>query len=740
MSDPPSFWTRHLALSALPRRVFFVALASLIPVAILSFALLISNARDQRERLYRGAEDMISALMNAVDSELKSSIAALDALAASPRLARDDFAALREESLELLERRPAWLNVVVSDSRRQLMNARLPEDAPLPGLASPATMAQTTRTGKPVIGDVMIAPVFNTPVFAVQIPYLRKGEVRYVLTAVIRPDSLLELVDLEHIADQGVIAVLDGSDNVVARTLNQAGSVGKPAAAGLVQLIHGAKDRGRGITRTLEGVPVYTVYRRSAYSRWTVAMGIPQNSIDGPLHRSYLLFGGSIVLSILLGLGMALLVGRTIVRPMRELEDSAASVGRGEAPPMPTTRLQEVRRVSLALHAAHWEREALFQREREARLAAEKASKAKDEFLAMLGHELRNPLAAITNASHLIERQREKLDPQMASATGIIGRQARHLARLTDDLLDAGRVILGKISLTRVPMDLSAAVRVALDGLRGTGRFARHEVNSHLTPVWVFADTTRIDQIISNLLTNALKYTPDGGAITVTTQQEQQLAVLSVQDSGIGLEPELLPRVFELFVQGERALDRSQGGLGIGLTIVHRLTELHGGSVDAASAGSGRGSTFTVRLPAVDPPAEATRAAPDSAETPRRRVALVEDNADARLSLRMLLELDGHEVLEAADGLQGCALLQDDARIDIAFVDIGLPGVDGYEVARAARRKRGASIRLVAMSGYGSDQDIARGTEAGFDNYVVKPVEFGELRKQLGEMGTFLVS
>jgi CheY-like chemotaxis protein len=201
---------------------------------------------------------------------------------------------------------------------------------------------------------------------------------------------------------------------------------------------------------------------------------------------------------------------------------------------------------------------------------------------------------------------------------------------------------------------------------------------------------------------------------------------------GIGLEPELLTRAFDLFVQGERGIDRSQGGLGIGLTLVRRLSELHGGTVQAKSGGSGQGATFTVRLPAIDAPGAVESANKDPGKTVRQCVAIVEDNEDARTTLRMLLEIEGHEVQEAADGASGVVLVAGRTAITTAFVDIGLPGMSGFEVARAVRRKRGGSVRLVAMSGYGGDQDVAKGTDAGFDAYLVKPVEIEALRDQLG--------
>ncbi|MES1162366.1 MAG: hybrid sensor histidine kinase/response regulator, partial [Rhizobacter sp.] len=483
------------------------------------------------------------------------------------------------------------------------------------------------------------------------------------------------------------------------------------------------------MTKTREGVPVYTIFRRSSVSGWWTAMGVPRSTIDGPVVRSYYLLGGSLLFSVLLGLVAALLVGRTIVRPMRDLEQQALLLGGGEVPRMPDTRLPEVRRVAVALGAAHDARETAFSREREARLAAEQASRAKDEFLAMLGHELRNPLSAITNASQIIEKKRALLDDASGAAVTIIGRQARHLARLTDDLLDAGRVILGKISLSRAPLDLSVAVRGSLEGLRGTGLFAGHRVDVELAPVWVHADATRIDQIVTNLMTNALKYTPRGGSVRISTRCDGSSATITVTDTGIGLEPELLPRVFDLFVQGERALDRSQGGLGIGLTLVRRLAELHGGTATASSAGSGHGATFAVRLPAIEAPADAPEPVARLSQW-RHHVALIEDNDDARMSLRMLLEIEGHEVSEAADGVSGVDLVANTAGIDIAFVDIGLPGMNGYATAQGIRAARGRSVRLVAMSGYGADQDVERGERAGFDAYIVKPASIERLQQE----------
>jgi CheY-like chemotaxis protein/anti-sigma regulatory factor (Ser/Thr protein kinase) len=298
------------------------------------------------------------------------------------------------------------------------------------------------------------------------------------------------------------------------------------------------------------------------------------------------------------------------------------------------------------------------------------------------------------------------------------------MARLMDDLLDVGRVMTGKILLDRAPLDLASAAAHALAALKAGGRTGGHAVRADLQPVWVHADATRIEQVVSNLVGNAAKYTPAGGTIEVSTRREGQDAVLRVADSGIGMLPDLVPRVFDLFVQGARGLDRAQGGLGIGLTLVRRLAELHGGTATAASAGEGKGSVFTVRLPAVashvSVPVALARPTPDPAP---RRILVVEDNDDAREMLVYLLRLGGHEVHETRDGVEAVEAARR-LEPDAALIDVGLPGLDGYEVARRLRAQPAtARLLLVALTGYGLPEDRQRSHDAGFDVHLVKPVE-----------------
>jgi len=376
------------------------------------------------------------------------------------------------------------------------------------------------------------------------------------------------------------------------------------------------------------------------------------------------------------------------------------------------------------------DREILLARERAARREAESANRAKDEFLAMLGHELRNPLGAISNAAHVLERLGQPGDAT-AAIRGIIGRQTAHLARLTDDLLDIGRVMVGKVVLDMKPVDLREVAERAIGGLREGGRIERHTVSFDGAPAWVDADTTRIEQIVTNLVTNALKYTPPGGSIKVRVTRKGRDAALSVEDDGLGIAPELLPRIFDLFVQGQPPADRAQGGLGIGLALVKRLTELHGGSVEAHSEGQGKGTTVTATFPVVATPGREAEEREAPAEA-ARRILIVEDNDDAREMLRTLLELRRHTVREAIDGPSGIqAALQ--FQPDIALIDVGLPGLDGYEVARRLRASEGAKrMRLIALTGYGLPADALRAREAGFDAHFVKPVHPDQLAEILG--------
>ena len=361
------------------------------------------------------------------------------------------------------------------------------------------------------------------------------------------------------------------------------------------------------------------------------------------------------------------------------------------------------------------------------------ADRRKNEFLAMLAHELRNPLAPIRNVSQLLSRMFRK-DADLAKPLAMLDRQTEQLTHLVDDLLDVSRIAQGRIDLTREVLTLSSVVEQAVDMVMPLIREKQHrlEVKQEAGPLLVEGDRARLVQSIGNLLTNATKFTGANGAIELAVRPDGDWVCISVTDNGQGISASLLPRVFDLFVQGERMLDRSQGGLGIGLAVAKRLVEMHGGTVDAASSGEGSGACFTIRLRRLTalPRQAPERPAPTA---PARRILIVDDNVDAADSTAMLLRAEGHEVeavYAAADVLRRAA----EWRPDAVLLDIGLPHMDGFEVARRLRSNRQlAGIWLVALTGYGQHEDKLQADEAGFDAHLVKPVNLETLAKVLGD-------
>jgi signal transduction histidine kinase/CheY-like chemotaxis protein len=361
----------------------------------------------------------------------------------------------------------------------------------------------------------------------------------------------------------------------------------------------------------------------------------------------------------------------------------------------------------------------------------EAADRQKDEFLAMLAHELRNPLAPIRNAGEILSRV-GSTHPHARTAIATIERQVTHLTRLVDDLLDVSRITQGRIELRRRPTVLSEVIARALETVDPAIQQKRHKVvmvSGH-RPLIVNADPERLVQCVANILTNAAKYTASGGEIRIECRDEGDRAILVVSDTGVGITTDLLPRVFDLFVQDVRTLDRSQGGLGIGLSIVKRLVEMHDGTITAASAGENRGATFEMQLPLLQ--ATAPPLMPKAAEpVASRRVMIVDDNEDSANTLGMILRLDGHETEVVYGGDEALERVQS-FKPDVVLLDIGLPGLDGYTVAGRIRSMVGEDgTRLVAMTGYGQDADRQRALAAGFADHLVKPVDFTALRRTL---------
>jgi PAS domain S-box-containing protein len=370
-----------------------------------------------------------------------------------------------------------------------------------------------------------------------------------------------------------------------------------------------------------------------------------------------------------------------------------------------------------------------------ARAQAESANREKDEFLAMLAHELRNPLGPIVHAAEILG-QHPPLEEAPRRAVAMIDRQARHMARLLDDLMDVARITRGRVGLRSETLDLRDPIAQAVETQRPAFEAKRQHLSLALPdgPVAVLGDPARLQQVVGNLLHNARKYTPTGGSIRVTLQRSASTAEVQVEDDGIGIAREHLPSIFDLFVQANPTLARTEGGLGIGLTLARGVVDLHGGQVSVASEGLGRGARFTVTLPVATADLRPPVPPAAVATPPTRRILVVEDNADGREALATLLRLAGHEVEEAATGREALDAAERHPP-DVVLLDIGLPDLDGYQVATALRASLGDRVRLIALTGYGQPGDRERVRGAGFDAHLLKPVGLEAISRTVASLG-----
>ena len=706
-------------------------LVTLFPIAVFGIGGAYHLVKKERSTLERAIEGRSRALMTAIESELQASITALEVLARSPNLQRGDLAAFRIEAERAVAARTGvWENVVLTDAQSYdvLINLLLPSGASLPKTQDSESVTEAIRSRRGAIGNVAIGDVLKVPIFAVRVPVFRGDKTIYVLGAVIDIRTIARIADRQDIPEKWTIAVLDGNYRFVMRrpAPPQGLEHASDSLRAAIERKQGSLERGR----LLDGTQIYRWVQGSNVGRWSTTVAVPSSVVDEGMRGLWLLIAGFASAAIL-GLWIAWLLASRISQPIAALAAAAPAVSRGETSAIPApSPVDEIRRLNEALNEAAIAIRERDEKQRSAEQALRAADRAKDEFLAMLGHELRNPLSSVANAAQLLLIARR--DPAVLdNVSAILARQVEQMTRIVDDLLDVGRVTGGKVRLERVPMDLGALAEGLIGTWKTAGRFRDHALSTEMHSVWVFADRTRIEQVLSNLLDNALKYTPVGGRIRVTVQQKGHHAELEVADTGEGMSEELAERAFDLFVQGERTLARESGGLGIGLTMVKRLVELHGGVIRGVSDGPGRGARFTVSLPAVDVPAPQDRAKAALSSATTSRILIIEDNRDARDSLALLLKAAGNEVQIAENGNQGLAMAAVQP-FDIIIVDIGLPDIDGYEVARKVRRVSTTSrIRLIALTGYGLPEDRERALAAGFDNHLTKPVDLANLTSLL---------
>ena len=722
---------RHAERMTLRSYLVLLALATLLPVAVFAVVVGVLLVDSQRDTFRHGAQERTLAVLTALELELKRSISTLEALAVSGTLETSDLQDFRTIATSVLFTQRDWRTINLSlASGQQILNLNRPPGATLPLIpVEDGSVARLIESQKPVIGDMVFGPTTKQWDFAVRVPIVRDGAVQYILSAVIDPGSMYDLLKTQNLPDDWIGIVLDRNGRIVARTVDPTKSVGQLASPSLREALTASLS---GWYRGAEGNAFYTSYRRSEATGWTFVMNIPVYAVEQAGRQANALLIAGLLTALALALGLAVMVGRRIAKPISSLAAATQAMGLGKPLDLPAElAVSEVRTLAAALRDAEraiGERQSLIEREKEALRAADRS---KDEFIAMLSHELRTPLAALTTAAHVL-RMAGRDDERATQARGVIERQTRHMARLVEDLLDVSRVSLGKAKLQRESFDLGELVENLIAAWRAAGRFERHAFTHAIAAVWVDADRTRIEQIVSNLLDNALKFTPSGGKVSLTLRQAGAEALLQVTDEGQGLTSEAISRVFDLFVQGEQGLDRRKGGMGIGLALVRRLSEMHGGSVSVTSKGPGAGATFTVRLPAIVRPRRDLLDRAGIEEPLRmRRVLIVEDNDDTRQMLRAALTLKGHEVDEAADGATGLAVALASPP-DIALIDIGLPDIDGCELARRLRASaQNGRIPLIALSGYGQPEDLKRAYDAGFDSHLTKPVAIEELHSAI---------
>jgi signal transduction histidine kinase/ActR/RegA family two-component response regulator len=739
---------RRVFAVPLRRRLFLLAAVGIIPVVVMSVVAFDALVRQQRHQAQIVGREFARALATGVDAELQSAVSVLLALSTSAALERDDLAGFHERTRRVLDTQPAWHSITLRDpAGRVLLDARVPYGAaPRPPIDAPS-FDRLLRTREPVVGNLYQSAdgAFGFPV---RVPIARQGVLRYVLSAMIKPEAIREVIRRQRVPADWIISIFDANGRRVARSRAHEENLGGLPSDTLRGVLASVAPEGTAETKDLEGNRIYSSFSRLRGSGWTAVPGIPAELVEGAAYRSLALHGLGILLSIAAGSLAALWVARTINRPIADLRSAAQALGRGEQVPLPDTAIEEIRDVAEALRvaaderaSAEAQREQLFREEQRARATADAANRAKDEFLATLSHELRTPLNAVYGWARMLLTGQVPADATRHALETIV-RNADAQVRLIDDLLDVSRIATGKLRLDVRPVDLHAAVREALEAVQPAAAAKGIRLQSVLDPRAgpVIGDPARLQQVVWNLLMNAVKFTPRAGRVQVHLRRIDSQVEIVVSDTGEGIAADVLPHVFERFMQADSSSTRSHGGLGLGLALVKHLVELHGGSVTARSPGPGKGATFAARLPVAraDLPDERPRAHPGAAGSapPARgarldglRVLVVDDDPESLALATTVFAKAGADVRTC---LSAPAALDELARWrpDVLVSDIEMPGEDGYSLIRKVRARADDAvgrIPAVALTAYGRPQDRVHSLEAGYNMHVPKPVDPGEL-------------
>ena len=707
------------------RYLTLIVLSALLPMGLLAAGLMYFLWSYQQDQRNQELVHRVRAMALVVEGELESTVERLRVLAKDPHLSAGALDAFHARLQQLLALNDDWGNIILLTQERQIINAAVAFNTELPEVVIDRFGPGWIGAGKPVTSDIFTARLRGKPTVAVGVPVLREdGPAEQALVVDLRLDYLGERL-ASILPPTGVAGVFDRQLRFIARTRDAAPYLGKPPGE---LLLDAMSKEPEGVIRSItrEGERTFTGFRRLS-NGWYIGVASPSAPSDKAFVRSLVLFGGAWLGILLLGLALTRFLTDRINRNVAATVSTATQLAAGEPAEFPAPTVTELASISEAVRS-------LFVSERRARAQAEHANHAKDEFLAILGHELRNPLAPIATALRVMQTHGSG---EFSREREVIERQVNHMVRLVDDLLDVARIMRGGVELARKPLELSTIVGEAVESTRPL--FARKGVKLTVSVpecgLEVNGDPVRLMQILSNLLTNAAKFTRDNGCVAVAASASDRQVILTVADDGVGMASWDIARVFELFIQGQQSVDRPRGGLGLGLPIARSLARLHGGDLTATSDGPGLGATFTLTLPRVSDPVagemEPARRTPVFGS--EGLVLIVVDNVDAAVSLAELLGLWGLRTRMVHDGREVIAALEACAP-DVVLLDIGLPGMDGYEVARAIRGDpRWHSLWIIALTGYGQASDRERSREAGFDAHLVKPVDFNLLETLLAQ-------
>ena len=707
----------------------YLVVGTIVPLVGLASVLGWLLVNRENDAFRQGAINRNRAFMTAVDAALRGHISTLQALASASSLESDDFQVFRNDAVRALNAQSDWQNIILAKpDGTQLVNAVRQGGEAMTATSDVKSFRKVVDEKTPGIGDISFREYSGKYGIAVRVPAMQHGKLAFVLTAVIDPEQFARLIRDQHLPNGWVSGLVDASGHYIARIPWRSNA--DMASANYLEAVSQSREGWyRGVT--VEGLRTFTAHKTSDFTNWSVGVGIPEEEVNSGAVRAGRVMAAGTLVTLALALGFAYWMGRRISIPIAELADAARALGNNPRTVIPGERsIKEVRELNQALIEASEairEREILSEREQQALKAADRA---KDEFLAMLGHELRNPLAAITTSSEVL-RLASPDQSITNQAHEVIERQTKQMTRLVEDLLDISRFTRGSVTLKKAPFDLGRLAGGVVDTWERSGRVQYGRISFNSDQVWVDADRGRVEQVLANLLDNAVKFSEGDQPVNVRVKRDGADAVLEVADKGEGIEPELQERLFGLFVQGPRGPDRARGGLGLGLALVKRNVELHGGSISVNSDGAAQGSTFVVRLPTIEPARlDGNHKKTEDGTTDPQRILVVEDNVDAREMLEAMLLLEGHTVRVAAHGEAALHHLQAEP-FDTVLLDIGLPDLDGYEVARRIRELVGDEVKIIALTGYGQADDRRKAYEAGFDFHLTKPVLSDKLRELL---------